>query len=208
MKTLTELNALPDPLEAPEEIRLLSDRSEDNRNTLLLANLREGTRFANAVCRGMIPLDELFSVAAESLLRAIKNYKTQPTHVPLLSYAKSYIRGGVNQAWRSRDVVDYGDDIPEKPLEPWNTSEECVDPDFEGIDNRERMEWVKPHLSKLSELERRTLVLLFESKLTGAQIARMVGCTRANVREIRLRALKKIRAGLYREGRLYEGSRT
>jgi RNA polymerase sigma factor (sigma-70 family) len=206
MKTLAELNTLPEPLCEAEEIRLLADRTDENRNTLLLANMRDGTKFANAVCRGMIPMDELFSVTAEALLKAIQNYKTQPEHISLLSYAKSYIRGGVNAAWRSRDVVDYGDEIPEKPLEPWNAIEDYVDPDFDGIDTRERMEWIKPHLDKLSELERRTLVLLFEAKLTGAQIGRMVGCTRANVREIRLRALKKIRAGLYREGRLYESA--
>jgi RNA polymerase sigma factor (sigma-70 family) len=204
MKTLAELNSLPEPLNEATEIKLLEDRTEENRNALLLANLREGTKFANAVARGMIPIDELFSVAAEAILRAIKNYETQETHTPLLSYAKSYIRGGVNKAWRSRDVVDYGDDIPEKPLEPWNTMEESIDPDFEAIDTRERMEWVKPHMSKLSETERRVLVLLFEAKLSGAQIGRMLGCTRANIRETRLRALKKIRGGLYREGRLYE----
>jgi RNA polymerase sigma factor (sigma-70 family) len=214
MRTIKEINQLPDELTVEEELRLLGikDKSIEARNTLVERSLKSATRFAHALLKGQIPLDEIFSIAGMALMRAVKNYRLNPTgnNARLLVYAKPYIRGEIIKAWRLRDPLDYGPDIPDKSSEPEPDLEDSVmsetsdGPDFDLIHMHERQKMVKPHFDKLSETERRILILQFEARLNGAEIARMLGCTRANIREARNRALMKIRHALIREGKFDE----
>lgn len=206
MKTIDELNNLPDELTPEREADLLArkDAEESAAQDLILHTLKAATRFASAVNRGAFPVDELFSLAGTALLAAVRNYRVGPEPVRLLVYAKPYIRGEINKAWRLRDPIDYGSEIPEKSPDGGHESlsEEVVDPEFDRIHLREQWDLVSPHFYRLSETERRVLVLLYQAELTGAEIGRMIGCTRANIRETRLRALRKLRGALYRERKL------
>jgi RNA polymerase sigma factor (sigma-70 family) len=212
MRTIKEINQLPDELTAEEEIQLLRQRTSDNvaRDTLVERNLKSAVRFTAALTKGRLPLDEVVSIAGMALMKAAKNYRVKPEgNVRLLTYAKPYLRGEINKAWRLRDPLDYGADIPEKTHEPEPDVEFLAEdtsngPDYDLIHQHERYAMVKPHLDKLSETERRVLVLQYEARLSGVEIAKLLGCCRANIREARNRGLKKIRNALYREGKLNE----
>jgi RNA polymerase sigma factor (sigma-70 family) len=212
MRTAKELNQLPDELSPEEELRLLheKDKCDEACERLVMHTLKAATRFATGLVRGRLPLDEVFSIAGMALMRAVKNYKvSSKENARLLTYLKPYLLGEIIKAWRLRDPIDYGACIPDKT----SGSEEDVEiapdnepegPDFDLIHQHERWAMVEPHLDRLSETERRIITLQFFSRLSGAEIGRMIGCTRANIRESRERALKKIRNALLREKKLCE----
>lgn len=210
MKTAEELNQLPDELTAEQEIELLSRPGDDSRDELLIHTVKAATRYAAALVRGMIPLDEVFSLASKALLLAIPKYKLKAGRTPtrLLVYAKPYIKREIAQAWRFREPVDYGrkgppEDSGTVPFEVDEIRDEGGGPDFDQIDVNEKWAMVEPHLKKLSETERRILILLYHARLPGPEIGRMLGFTRENVRQVRLRAFRKIRNALFRERRLF-----
>lgn len=203
--------ALPGPLTKDEERKLLAGDKVSNleiRDRLLVHSLKDAIKYASACCRGLLPSDELMSLCTIALLKAIENYDpNHASHLGLISFAKAYIRGQLQKAWRDRNPVAYGHEIPDRladeSLEA-AAEEEFEDPAFDRIHAHERWVWVKPHFNKLSETEQRVLILLFESRFTLAEVGRMLDCTRENVRVTKLRALKKIRNGLYRDKLLYE----
>ncbi|MHC4648528.1 MAG: sigma-70 family RNA polymerase sigma factor [Planctomycetota bacterium] len=213
MRTIKEINQLPDELSAEDELKLLQqkDTSAAARDELVERTLKSAIRFASSLTKGRLPLDEVFSIAGMALMRSVQNYVVRDKdNARLLTYTKPYLRGEIIKAWRLRDPLDYGADIPEKIHEPEPDievaiEEEAEGPDYDLIHQHERWAMVEPLLDRLlSETERRILVLQFEARLNGAEIARMIGCTRANIRESRNRALKKIRLALYREGKINE----
>jgi RNA polymerase sigma factor (sigma-70 family) len=209
MKTARELNQLPNELTVEQELALLREGSQDARDLLLLHTVKSATRYASALVRGRMPLDELFSMASLALLRAIPKYTFKEDRKPvrLLVYAKPYIRSEIAKAWRFRDPVNFGrEDIPEAcailAYDLEQVQDEGGGPDFDLIDLHERWAVVEPHLKKLSETEKRVLILLYEARFAGPEIGRMLGFTRANVREVRNRALRKVRKSLYTEGKM------
>lgn len=212
--TSEELNGMPEPLDPGEEFTLLADKGVEARNKLLIHTLKAAARYAAALTRGQLALDELVSLSAVALLKAIEKYdarrhkktgRTTPTR--LIIYSKSFIKHEVSESWRLREPVNYGRrDIPEEPVEAIELDTVAAEgggPDFERIDLNERLDLIKPHFNKLTELERRVLTLIFESRIPGPEIGRMLGFTRANVHEIKLRGLRKIRNGLMKERRLF-----
>lgn len=215
MKTINDVNdTFPEPLTPERERELLTTKAdEESRNLLLLHNMREAVRYGCAVAHWCLPVCEIVSLAAEALIRSIERYtfrEGQPPK-PLINYARACIRGRVVEAWRFRNPVEPGgvvteslyadqsEDPSEIAMQREDGLDECANPEFGAIDVRERMEIIQPHFTKLRESEKRILILLYESRLTGADIARMLGCSRANIRETRVRALRKIRQGLMRE---------
>jgi RNA polymerase sigma factor (sigma-70 family) len=211
MRIEDEINRLPDELSWEDEQKLLRSKTTDSRDKLLQHTLKSATRFATTVVRGRIPLDEVFSLVSYALLLAIPKYRQRRGQraVRLLTYAKAYIRREVAQAWRARSPVNYKSHPPEENLTVafsyYEELSETVDegPDFDQIDLNEKWQLVEPHLKRLSETERRVLILLYDARLSGPEIGRMLGFTRANVREARNRAFRKIRKALYCEGKLY-----
>jgi RNA polymerase sigma factor (sigma-70 family) len=217
MTTSQIINRLPDELtpEVEEKLLALKEVNQGARDMLVERTLKAATRFAATLTKGQLPLDEIFSIAGMALMRSVKNYRLKKDgskNARLLTYSKPYLRGEIIKAWRLRDPVDYGANIPDKLSEPEPDVEtmrvdsafsilEIDGPDFDLIHQHERMEMVKPHFDRLSETEQRILTLQFEARLSGVEIAKMLGCTRANIRESRNRALKKIRHALLWEGK-------
>lgn len=205
----TTFAGLPQALPQGEELELFRQDRENPevRNKLLLHALRDSLKYAATCCEGKIPYDELMSLCTNALIQAIRNYDLQhESGLTLIQFSKPYIRGEIRRYWKRLNVVNYGTKLPA------DTSTEQLenvpqfdyqDPDFEGIHMRERWEWVKPHFDKLSETERRVLVLLFESRFTLAEVGRMLDCTRENIRTTKNRALMKIRKGLYCKRKLF-----
>lgn len=98
------MNKIPDkPLTRDEENRLAKLGTEDARNTLVMHAMHEALAYAYRCCRGNLPQDDLFSLCYDSLQAAAKNFK--PNIIRFFSYAKIYVRRGIAQMWRSKDVV-------------------------------------------------------------------------------------------------------
>jgi RNA polymerase sigma factor (sigma-70 family) len=98
------MNEIPDkPLSREEENRLAREGTEDARNLLVMHAMHEALAYAYRCCRGGLDQDDLFSLCYDSLQQAAKNFK--PNVIRFFSYAKIYVRRGIAQMWRSKDVV-------------------------------------------------------------------------------------------------------
>jgi RNA polymerase sigma factor (sigma-70 family) len=76
-----------------------------------------------------------------------------------------------------------------------------VEPDFEGIDIRERWDTIKPVLKVLNENERMVLDLHYWGGFNFQKIGNMVGLTRSAIQYTHSCALKKVRAYLSDESK-------
>jgi len=98
------MTEIPDkPLSREEENRLAAIGTEDARNTLVMHAMHEALAYAYRCCRGALPQDDLFSLCYDGLQSAAKNFK--PNRIRFFSYAKIYVRRGISQTWRSKDIV-------------------------------------------------------------------------------------------------------
>ena len=98
------MNEIPDkPLSREEENRLAREGTEDAHNLLVMHAMHEALAYAYRCCRGNLQQDDLFSLCYDSLQQAAKNFK--PNIIRFFSYAKIYVRRGIAQMWRSKDVV-------------------------------------------------------------------------------------------------------
>jgi len=213
----TNIESLPDKLSYQEEIELLKrsvNGCEESRCRLVESTLKDATKLVASITNNTFGMAEAMSIAGAALMRAVRNYRffgsaKNPTR--FFTYARPYLRGEITAAWKLRCPVSYGrhgppekvvqEDIPIETIPDNFDDTDESGPNYDLIHIHERWEMVKPHLNKLSETERRILTLQFFSGLDGVQIGNMLGCTRANVREARNRALKKIRHALIREGK-------
>lgn len=196
---------LPDKtLTAAEEAELIRQDPTGGMENVLLHTLRPATEFVRRRCRNRFPEDEQFSIASQALLKASEHFSIEH-NTRFFDYAKPFLHGGVVQAWRERDPVKFGETIPEKP-DPLNPPQplepDSYVPDFAEIDTEEKMGVLRPYLAKLSEAERRVLILFFEAGYALVDIAKMCCVTRSAIQRTHALALRKLRnmlmdAGLY-----------
>lgn len=117
------MNEIPDkPLSREEENRLAKLNTEDSRNILVMHAMHEALAYAYRCCRGNLPQDDLFSLCYDSLQSAAKNFR--PNIIRFFSYAKIYVRRGIAQMWRSKDVVRNAS-LHETGFEPASKPRDC-----------------------------------------------------------------------------------
>lgn len=98
------MTEIPDqPLTRAQENDLAREGTEDARNTLVMHAMHEALAYAYKCCRGALAQDDLFSLCYDGLQSAAKNFK--PNRIRFFSYAKIYVRRGISQTWRSKDIV-------------------------------------------------------------------------------------------------------
>jgi RNA polymerase sigma factor (sigma-70 family) len=196
---------LPPSLTPDQEWDLWHSKDPVRIEKLILGTMRAAMGFVRSECRNRIPPCEQFSIAAECVTKAVEGYVPQSKGHRLMSYAIPFMRGAVAQYWRDTNVVRYGRDIPEKadPLNPpAPLVSMMVDPCFEEINLRERLKAVQPYIARLTESERRILVMHYEAGFTLADIGEMTGVTRAATQQMHAQALRKIRNMLIDSGTL------
>lgn len=153
------MNQIPDkPLSREEENRLAKLNTEESRNLLVMHAMHEALAYAYKCCRGNLHQDDLFSLCYDSLQSAAKNFR--PNIIRFFSYAKIYVRRGIAQMWRSKDVVrnaslhESGFEAASKPIDTRAREEDEID---------ESRDWADPqfhedanfneHLGELGSVE-------------------------------------------------------
>jgi RNA polymerase sigma factor (sigma-70 family) len=169
-------------------------------NETIEKHLPESLEFVKAVCRNTLPRDEQMSIAGNALMRVIETW--DGARGDFMRYAKPFLRGAVKQAWRDKEVVSYGDETPDKPdplnpPEPLEPAEDFFD--FDDMTTRERIALLRPYLQRLTEPERRTLVLVYEGGFSFQEIGDMFAVTRSAIQRTHGEALKQLRNWLMEE---------
>jgi RNA polymerase sigma factor (sigma-70 family) len=167
--------------------------------------LEAATAYVRSVCRDRLPADEQLSIAGMVLMKTVESY--DPVKGDFITYAKPALRGAVNQAWRDREPVVYGSEIPERTEESEYDQEMedtllgAADPDWTGIDARERFELLRPFLKRLEEHELRVLILHYNANFSFSLIAEMCRVSRAAVHRTHSLSLRKLRHQLMDSGK-------
>lgn len=176
------------------------------RAKLVEDTLVPATTYVRSVCRDRFPSDEQASIAGMVLMRAVETFN--PKQGDFLIYAKPALRGAVNQAWRDREPVSYGEEIPERAADEGLSAQDLedslmgsCDPDWRGIDIRERFEALRPVLKRLEEHELRVLILHYNAGWSFSLIAQRCRVTRSAVQRTHAVALRKIRNLLIDSGK-------
>jgi RNA polymerase sigma factor (sigma-70 family) len=228
----TLLSSLPEAkLTIAQEIACA--RTEKGREKLVLHTMRDAFYYAKGVSRSLLPDDELFSLAYSAVRHAANNYKPERNHrfakSRFMGYAKPYIRGEISRAWRARDTVkngvtvsmqssreigEVGEFLGDSVLASPIRLEDCfndvcagtfaVEPEFDAIDLRERWAMVKDVIDReLSDQEKMVLDLFYRGGFDFSKIGKMLGVSRSAIQFTHVRALKKVRCALMKNGRLF-----
>jgi len=199
--------------------KIQQHQNEEDKNTLVLHNMREGIKYAMGVSKNHLPEDEIMSTVYLALSKASKNFK--PGGIRFFGYAKPYIRGEVCLLWKQKDVVKNSSmheslegppplrrftrhSAEEEQEETCTEKESRLDedyvlPDYKGIDLREKWEMVEPLMNKiLNERENMVLQLFYIGGMSFHTIGQKLvpKMDRPAIQHIHLRALKKLRTAL------------
>ena len=197
------------------------------KETLILHNLREAVVYSRAVSKGRLEDGELLSLCYKALIRAIGSFKLG-FETRFFGYSKPFIRGEICNEWKRKDAVknsegmeelSNAEDSPEvdtgfeqaanhSGIDGSNKSPgqivPTVEPDFDGIDLKEKWELIKPILGSLSGQEQTVIQLRYEAGYNFNDIGRMMGVTRSAIQQTHSRALKKVRNALMRQKRFFQ----
>lgn len=201
-------------------------QKEEDKNLLVLANMREAVRYGMGLSKGRISEGEIFSIVYTALLKASKNFI--PGGIRFFAYAKPYIRGDICLFWKRVDVVknSYENQAEEEPAikrfvlisGACETETDCyswedkrlvpdfVEPDFKGIDLREKWSIVEPVMeTTLNEREQMILKLFYISGFTFENISQKLvpKISSAAVKYTHSRALRKLRSALLKNKTLF-----
>jgi len=199
--------------------KIQQHQNEEDKNTLVLHNMREGIRYAMGVSKNHLPEDEIMSTVYIALSKASKNFK--PGGIRFFGYAKPYIRGEICLLWKQKDVVknasrhesiegkpplrrvnyfsDQEQEVEKVDEKDHRLDEDFVLPDYKGIDLREKWEMVEPLMNKiLNERENMVLQLFYIGGMSFHTIGQKLvpKMDRPAIQHIHLRALKKLRTAL------------
>jgi RNA polymerase sigma factor (sigma-70 family) len=213
-----------------EEQTLAQSKSEEDKSALVLGHMREAFFYARQCCRAQISEREIYSICYKALCESVRLYK--PDWQRFFAYAKPNIRGNISRYWKSLDVVrnasihetDLNDHaLMEEMLDEKAKSQndhsgadaghevrsltiDYVEPDFEGIDFRERLALVKKAIDdKLNEQEKMVIELSCTGGYNFEQIGQLLEprVSRSAVQQTHERAVKKLRGELGRRKQLF-----
>lgn len=210
-----------DKLTRDQEDALAKSKRPEDKETLVLHNMREAVIYARYCCGDGITDGELISVCYDVLTRGAQRFK--PGWSRFFAFCKPGVRGYVKRSWRQKDVVKNGETVAIDSRDPrkgerdvcddgkiWDDEDqvtpehEITEPEFDAIRMRERWEHVKGTMDKVcTEQERAVLTLAYTNGYNFAEIARLLGdITRSAVQRTHRVALRKIRWELLEQKRL------
>lgn len=194
----------------------------DSINELALYNMREAFAYTLACSRGHnFDPGVVFSICWKALCYAATNF--QPGRIRFLAFAKAYLRSELFRAPEELQVVrntkagdviclvpdeifgneiessaDMGSDFTHRRCEELSElKHDTVEPDLEGIMNRDEWEVMKPIIqSRLSEKERMVLELKYQSGFNFRQIGDLLRVSRSDTQATHTRAINKVRGAL------------
>lgn len=191
--------------------------TEDLLNELVLDNMEEGFIYTKGVCRGRIPDDEIFSLVYKTLYRNAKRFQPRPGGIRFLAFAKAGLRGALSRYWTGINTVRnakaifslstnngyscpyFGDEDVANPS-LMEDGEPTTDPEFDAIQLRERLAFVKAAMEKkLSAQERMVIDLVYNQSFNFQEVGDLLGVTRSAIQSMHAESLKKIRQELTRK---------
>jgi len=212
--------------------RIQRTKNDDDINDLVLHSMKEGFLYAKKCCRARIPDDELFSLCYTALRRNAKRFRPGGIRflafakaglrgvlsrywktLDVVKNSSIHEDGEITPMLPRHTTID--EEEFENPItyrmEELNPDlpahkalfGESVEPDFRGIDLRERLGIVNEIIErKLSPQERMVIDLFYRNGFTFQRIGDMTDTTRSAAQLTHTKALRKIRRELERSRRL------
>lgn len=207
------LSEFPSEILTPDEENAIAatPKGSDDRDRLVMHNMREALLYAKKCCRGRLADGELMSVAYLGLREAAANFL--PNKIRFFGYAKAFLRGKIYSEFRSLRVVKKSESVS---FQPSSTNGEEEQEDFAPTDTgyypltsesenfdfgltqfREEWRLIEPLVrSILTDKERMILELKYISGMNFRQIGEVLAIpvSRSHIQHIHSIALAKIQA--------------
>lgn len=220
-------------LDEKEEFALADEIQKHGREAdvirLVMANLQHAVAYTTNFCKRRLSEQELISLCYETMMKNARRFKSGGLR--FFAFTKIGLRGAVYRHWTSESVVrnateisslslmeeytiehdnflfESGDDNAEHHPPPWEaTFNQIVQPDFDAINTRERLEAIKPVMDKvLTTHEKMIIDLSYIQGLNNCQIGDLLDVSRERIRQIKEESLRKVRCELLEKGRLLNG---
>lgn len=197
------------PLTKNEEHKLMLRYKNKNdlnaRNKLITSNLRYASQMASEYRDMGMSYNELIAEANDGLIKAIDKFDISQD-VKLISYAKWWIRQGIETAINKRNRLPESDLPEDRTFSAAATDgddyEEKIDDAFavesSGDEDKERNEFIENLLTVLTPREADILNLYYgrygEKPKTLEEIGKKYKLTKERVRQIMEKALLKVRS--------------
>lgn len=197
------------PLTKNEEHKLMLRYKNKNdlnaRNKLITSNLRYASQMASEYRDMGMSYNELIAEANDGLIKAIDKFDISQD-VKLISYAKWWIRQGIETAINKRNRLPESDLPEDRTFSAAATDgddyEEKIDDVFavesSGDEDKERNEFIENLLTVLTPREADILNLYYgrygEKPKTLEEIGKKYKLTKERVRQIMEKALLKVRS--------------
>lgn len=197
---------LPPPLSAEEENRLLTENTEDARNTLIIHNLRLVVYIARKFDNVAVGIEDLISIGTIGLIKAVNTF-CPDRNIKLATYASRCIENEILMYLRRNNRIRYEVSIDEPLNVDWDgnelllsdilgTDENIISKDMEEeVDKR----LLRMALEKLNERERAIIELRFGinspdgRERTQKEVADMMGISQSYISRLEKKIMKRLK---------------
>ena len=208
--------ALPQPLDASEELLLLDEVKNGNlsaRDKLVEHNLRLVVYIAKKFETSGIELEDLISIGAIGLIKAVKTYSVDK-NIKLATYASRCIENEILMQLRKNTRIKNEISLDE-PLSSDGEGNELLLADIISIDegcvskNIETSAEKQILMNVISKLDRREQTIMFlrfglagNEEKTQKEVADMMGISQSYISRIEKKILSKLRKKLEKVGEI------
>ena len=203
---------LPPPLGTAEETRLLREGGQENRDKLIVHNLRLVVYIARKFDSAAVNIEDLISIGTIGLIKAVNTYNMD-RKIKLATYASRCIENEIlmflRRSSRSRCEVSF-----DEPLNvDWDGNELLLsdvlgteaDVVNRGIEQETEKQLLREALTLLTKREREIMEMRFglagKKELTQKEVAERLGISQSYISRLEKRIIKRLRRDI---GRLVE----
>ena len=200
---------LPPPLGTAEETRLLREGGQENRNKLIVHNLRLVVYIARKFDSAAVNIEDLISIGTIGLIKAVNTFRPDK-NIKLATYASRCIENEIlmylRRTARLKSEVSFDEplntDFEGNELllsDVMGTSAESV---YGGVEDRAEKELLKDALTKLSERERKIMFLRFGlsggEEMTQKDVADMLGISQSYISRLEKKIIQRLKKEILR----------
>lgn len=195
------------------------EKDKEATNKILESNLRYVFKVANGLKGNGVPILDLVSEGNLGILKAIDKFDVTKGY-SFLTYANSWIKAfmliKIREENKKRELVSLNaynenyrmDDNHNEMDEPIDISEMVISDDNDTMIDADTKEYVDSLMVYLTDKEKQVIHMAFgfdgEKPMTMEEISSVIGGSSERARQIKDRALKKLRCHALKDSRFFE----
>ena len=203
---------LPPPLGTAEETRLLREGGQENRNKLIVHNLRLVVYIARKFDSAAVNIEDLISIGTIGLIKAVNTFRPDK-NIKLATYASRCIENEILMYLRRNNKTKLEVSIDEPLNVDWDGNELLLsdilgtdeDVIYKDIENEVERKLLLKAIDKLSDREKTIIQLRFGlgkgsgKEMTQKEVAEMLGISQSYISRLEKKIMKRLKKELIRD---------